>query len=1437
MSFAKGSTIKDYSYMRLLVFKICVWLLSFCFVFSQADASESFFSHASADVNELLGPMPHWLDRKALFLSKDKPCTYPLKMISGKDTTSYEVRYLYSKDTKVLDQVSFVKVLPTGIAEELVTIQLNWKIFGARRLLTNVTIENQEKECLISHAFKYNDRGSLRRHVVEGGFLKGDVERRESSYTYDDENKLERFSVKTSGKKGRIVTTHTETEKTSSKYDSVGYLVLKEEIKSLPNSVWRKESTAFIKDKISSRSTLEWELGLHNEIKWLSVIGSNGTPRTIRYRYDRKGQVIEKTKPDGVSLRYEYDKDGRISHISSSDHSVDYHLSYDEQDHITESYDAINAKTVKRQFSEDGQLIREVQNGLTVRCEFEGKSKKRIILPDESAIDYYYNEDGSLKRIKRLDQSLFSVYEYNMGVIKEYVESFYPQIKNFTNSNVAFEAQDPIGLYEVDVSYDNLGQVSKEAGEFEHNYIFDALGRCVSKDENPVVLNEFGQIISDGRCEYDYDANGNLLQKRKAQKITKYSYDALDRLIKVEQDDNKEEYIYDIFYRRLVAKSLKGVAIFLWNGNEELGSMRSDKIQELKVTPNIVELPLKPYKPYLAIRDYRDSIVSLIDLTRNIVAETYRYSAFGEEKIFNEEGVEIPRPQLANPWGFCGKRRVKGLDVLCFGKRFYDSDLMGFVSQDPLTFVDGINSTGFVLNDPIRNIDPDGLFTVPVDFEHLKNEAATALNTIYKKSVQTLTLAQSQMEWFYDFQAHFEDVGFKVMHKTFWTMLGYNPVPTMTGVMGEVEGHDKVRLTMINGMLNPYSGTQANATLVSKLHGNNKVHYLYAATKGFTGDVLRSIFAKAGFISPQARLLAKTWKELIADMGGANGGGKIIHYAHSLGGADTYGALQLLSLDECKMIHVNTFGSPVFVDKTRCASATNFASTNDVIPYFDVIGYAQAMANKRDDVKFLESKAGLLDHSFSGETYKTTLEELGRNFQAEYLKGQILGKALDASAFNKSPRHHFTPKAPKRNKPGKILWVKRKVNSFVRLGKFKALGRILRSELNKTISLEQVESIAVRHNNRPILKAIFAAKNIKGLNTELGLKRSEILQLTLFIETELKNHLKKKKHYLREAQTGLPRIIEFDPKTKRVFIHLGTNKIAMIGQGCHKTVTKSILYNLEQPEIVANCRAPVRDQFEMKLIKTLQGIPGIVEGKAFITHTQAKDQEDMLEIICKLYNASSLRSIFYNNSEQFSLLEKMEIALQLLQGLEGIHKINIIHRDLHSANFLIDVKRDMATGKREVKAAITDFGRAIKKDECKGIDPQAYRWYRAPETFFYEKMVPNDYPASDIYALGCVLYHLFYEKDPTWFNDKYFKYTSATHSEKAHTHAKKILSKTILGETETRKEFILSKEEITPSEHFELLIFQMVDPQAEKRGTAVEHAAKMQEILQRANLP
>ncbi len=89
----------------------------------------------------------------------------------------------------------------------------------------------------------------------------------------------------------------------------------------------------------------------------------------------------------------------------------------------------------------------------------------------------------------------------------------------------------------------------------------------------------------------------------------------------------------------------------------------------------------------------------------------------------------------------------------------------------------------------------------------------------------------------------------------------------------------------------------------------------------------------------------------------------------------------------------------------------------------------------------------------------------------------------------------------------------------------------------------------------------------------------------------------------------------------------------------------------------------------------------------------------------------------------------MELARELCLGLAAAHEQGVLHRDLKPANVMID-------GRGRVR--ISDFGLAIRAPEGRAAEVAGTPAYMAPEQFDGEAT-----PASDVYALGLVLYHLF----------------------------------------------------------------------------------------------
>jgi RHS repeat-associated protein len=807
----------------------------------------------------------------------------------------------------------------------------------------------------------------------------------------------------------------------------------------------------FFEGEIVGTFVLGWEYDEGDRV--CAIHEGLGTPlqKNTYYSYNSLGQLLQITKPDGTDLYYSYNDKGLLSHLQASNGSIAYQYEYDHLQRLVKVEDLLHDTFLFREFDAFNQLIAESDgfSQISYQYDLSGRCTK-ITLPDHSGIQYHYNKNQlfSVERISK-DQSILYAHQYayekendllqESSLIKNLGKLFYQYDKSGQLSKISSSwwseeytptgfdkygriltrsIKDPLGQVNFEYSY-NDGQLTKSKDDQTQEHSYDSLYNRLSHNNQTWAVNEINQLMSTQDAQFTYDQNGNLTKKIKDQNFITYFYDALNRLVRLETQDGKAvEYRYDAFNRRIGEQTFlwdendsqwqpENFSKFIFDGEKEIGKINEqNEVMELRVlglskgaeigAAIAIELQGELYAP---IHDHQGSVRCLIDAKTGKVAEFYRYQAFGEEEIYDGNCLPIKESKIGNPWHYFSKRVDKYSKLIFFGLRYYDSEIGRWTTPDPLFFGDTPNVYAFLKNDPLNHYDVHGLFSISKIWDSTKASIYNFYQSLKSNSTKFKKFVNEQMRLPESITASIDNVGRTLIGDCTRLLLGYSPVESHSDYYGEREVSDKVRITFINGILTNHNMLQENLDLISQSHGGIKVHYVFRGTRGWSYDLWKAALIKTcyyfGYRSEHAYLLAETWREMIDEMGGIDGGGVIIHYAHSLGGSVTDRARTLLTPEEQKMIRVFTIGSATLVNNRGFQNVVNIISANDGICSFIIepIGHFKNYFNSNSNIRvygsFTLTPYGLIpmwpiDHFLNGFTYKPIMWQLGQNFLNEF---------------------------------------------------------------------------------------------------------------------------------------------------------------------------------------------------------------------------------------------------------------------------------------------------------------------------------------------------------------------------------------------------------------------------------------------------------------------
>ena len=240
---------------------------------------------------------------------------------------------------------------------------------------------------------------------------------------------------------------------------------------------------------------------------------------------------------------------------------------------------------------------------------------------------------------------------------------------------------------------------------------YDSVGNRLSLKKNNALFDTYtydsaNRLLTSKNKTYSYDPNGNLTQEKTiSTAVTRsYAYDFENRLKQVTQGTNKAVYFYDGLGRR-AGKNVNGLATrFYHDGFEVLFETNSlDTITRTYIHGSRIDEILQSGTSFY-LSDGLGS-TSMLTSPQGTSITNYAYDVFGV--------IRFKTGNFPNNYLFTGRELDNETGLYYYRNRYYNPAIGRFITKDPIGLEGGMNEYAYALNDPVNNLDPDGLLILP----------------------------------------------------------------------------------------------------------------------------------------------------------------------------------------------------------------------------------------------------------------------------------------------------------------------------------------------------------------------------------------------------------------------------------------------------------------------------------------------------------------------------------------------------------------------------------------------------------------------------------------------------------------------------------------------------------------------------------------------------
>lgn len=446
----------------------------------------------------------------------------------------------------------------------------------------------------------------------------------------------------------------------------------------------------------------------------------NAKNKATNLKYDKQNRLVEE-EFGGNTTNYEFDDLGYLNSYTDPNGNT-FSMSYDDKKRLVSNgyaeitYDEkSNIKTVRG------------NDGKTIEYFYDDLNRVEKISYDGESIGYSYDKNGNLTTL---------TYPNNKAVLYSYdKENRLIKVQDWAGNSTTYDylkdgrlasmtyPNNIKNIYHYDNAGRSLGfEVQKSDGTsfYSYTYVLDPTGKHIQENYDGEIDQQFQQeeasisyqynasnrIQKAGETTFDFDANGNTIRKGN----TTFSYDLWNNLTHLSSPTSEIAYTYDGLGNRR-SRTENGQTTqysldILGMSRVLIEHLQNDQknyyIYGLGLISRLDETDKANHYHY----DFRGSTIALTD-QNEAVTHSYIYDVFGETLNTTEADY--------NPFRFVGRYGVmQETNELYFMRaRYYDAEIGRFLSEDPIWSTNLYVYSG---NDPVNNSDPQGLFSIKLEY-------------------------------------------------------------------------------------------------------------------------------------------------------------------------------------------------------------------------------------------------------------------------------------------------------------------------------------------------------------------------------------------------------------------------------------------------------------------------------------------------------------------------------------------------------------------------------------------------------------------------------------------------------------------------------------------------------------------------------------------------